>query len=161
DNLGVTSGLLASQSDLEAELARLVAEGRTREGRMIVEFSGARDESGLFRRYGAYCVGGAIVPRDLAFSRRWTTKLTDVEVDARLLAAEHAYVRDNPHRDALRRIFEIARIDYGRVDYNLVDGRIQVYEINTKPAMYSPTIEARHRGYFPDLAPPSERLAVA
>src|SRR5262249_37292154 len=62
DNRG-SAGLLASRADLEAEIARLVAEGRSRQGRMIVEFRGARDEFGLFRRYGAYCVGGTIVPR--------------------------------------------------------------------------------------------------
>lgn len=161
DNRGTSSGLLHSRPELDAAIARLVDDGRSRASRMIVEYRGAPDERGYFRRYGAYCVGGTIVPRDLAFGRNWTAKLTDVELDDDLLALEHAYLRCNPHREALRRIFEIARIDYGRVDYNVVDGRIQVYEINTKPAMYSPPTEARHRGFFPDLAPASERLAAA
>ena len=39
----------------------------------------------------------------------------------------------NPHRELLEHIFRDAGIDYGRIDYGLLDGRIQVWEINTNP----------------------------
>ena len=34
-------------------------------------------------------------------------------------------------------MFAIARIDYGRIDYGIVGGRPQVYEINTNPTVFS------------------------
>ena len=45
--------------------------------------------------------------------------------------------RTNPHKEALRRAFEIAAIDYGRADFGLVDGRPEIYEINTNPMMHA------------------------
>ncbi len=48
------------------------------------------------------------------------------------------YVRSNPHAEELREIFELARIDYGRIDYSVVDGCIQVWEINTNPMILIP-----------------------
>jgi hypothetical protein len=43
------------------------------------------------------------------------------------------YIRDNPHADALLRAFEVAKIDYGRADYTVLGGRVQIFEINTNP----------------------------
>jgi hypothetical protein len=39
------------------------------------------------------------------------------------------------------RTFELARIEFGRIDYSMKDGRIQVWEINTNPA----SLADRHR----------------
>jgi hypothetical protein len=39
----------------------------------------------------------------------------------------------DPHAAAVARIFELTQIDYGRVDYGLLDGAVQVWEINTNP----------------------------
>ena len=42
-------------------------------------------------------------------------------------------LRQNPYRDELYEAFEVAHITYGRADYGLMDGRVQIYEINTNP----------------------------
>lgn len=55
--------------------------------------------------------------------------------DAGTAREEIEYIRTNPHRDALAKIFRIAGIDYGRIDYGLVDGTVQTYEINTNPRL--------------------------
>ena len=44
-------------------------------------------------------------------------------------------MEENPHQDALREIFGLAGIDYGRMDYGLLDGKVQVWEINTNPTI--------------------------
>ena len=46
---------------------------------------------------------------------------------------EYEFVSTNPFAEALRPVFEIAGVDYGRVDFGLVGGRPQIYEINTNP----------------------------
>ncbi len=38
-----------------------------------------------------------------------------------------------PHRDAVMERFKIANIGFGRIDYAIVGGRLQTYEINTNP----------------------------
>lgn len=51
------------------------------------------------------------------------------------LREEQAYVFQNPHEQELRRIFEAARVEYGRIDYALKDGAIETWEINLHPTI--------------------------
>ena len=46
-------------------------------------------------------------------------------------------MESNPHEAEVRRIFDLARIEYGRIDYAFRDGRMQVWEINTNPMLAS------------------------
>jgi hypothetical protein len=50
------------------------------------------------------------------------------------LAEELAYIDSNPHAGILGEVCRLANIGYGRIDYSLLDGRVQVWEINTTPA---------------------------
>jgi len=52
-------------------------------------------------------------------------------------AAELAYARSNPHAVELAEIFALAQVDFGRIDYGLRNGRIEVFEINTNPDLLS------------------------
>lgn len=54
-------------------------------------------------------------------------------LDGDKIQRELDYFHCNPHQAALLEIFELAHVDYGRCDYALVNGRIQVWEINTNP----------------------------
>jgi hypothetical protein len=65
-------------------------------------------------------------------SRHWMLKVADI-VDASTLCAEEAFFREPSHMDLVKRAFEIARIDYGRIDYAVQGDRIVVFEINTNP----------------------------
>ena len=59
---------------------------------------------------------------------------------------EHVLVRDNPFAEAVKPAFDLAGIDYGRVDFGLVDGKPQIYEINNNPFVdLSPKREAASR----------------
>jgi hypothetical protein len=71
-------------------------------------------------------------------SRDWTIKSRDPdETASALLDEELEYVKSNPHADVLRDVFRRARIEYGRMDYALLDGRVQVWEINSNPMITS------------------------
>ena len=52
-----------------------------------------------------------------------------------VISEENAYLDANPHESELREIFELADIEYGRIDYGIKGGRIQVWEINTNPTV--------------------------
>lgn len=107
---------------------------------LVVEFCDTADETGLYRKYSAFAVGGRIIPRHVLFSGKWVQKYPDLLSDAQA-AEQLSYLQTNPHREQLQEIFRIARIDYGRIDYGLLDGEIQVWEINTNPMIIHPVAE--------------------
>src|SRR6185295_3950970 len=81
----------------------------------------------------------------LFFSRNWQIREAELD-DAELLAEELRYVEENPHAAELAEVCRLAGIRYGRIDYSLLEGRPQVWEINTNPMIasrLSETIPAR------------------
>ncbi len=134
DHAGSLSALLHTPDDLAAEIARFERDGRYRDDLIITEFCDTAGPDGVFRKYSAYRVGDRIVPRHVLFSRSWAVKIVDL-VEPAYVAEELAYVEGNPHAAALREIFDLTRIDFGRIDYGVRNGRIQVWEINTNPIL--------------------------
>ncbi|WP_018232967.1 ATP-grasp domain-containing protein [Thioalkalivibrio thiocyanodenitrificans] len=132
---GPETGLLRNLSELEAALEELHLEGRGLKRRIAVGFCAQRDDRGLYRKYGAMNIDGHIIPQHMHCSEHWDVKWANNFHDAGTAREEIEYIRTNPHRDALARIFRIAGIDYGRIDYGLVDGTVQTYEINTNPRL--------------------------
>ena len=51
---------------------------------------------------------------------------------------EYEMTKNNAYEKELRRVFDIANVEYGRVDFGLVDGKVQIYEINTNPNIRPP-----------------------
>ncbi|MEF2277333.1 hypothetical protein V3W47_03420 [Deinococcus sp. YIM 134068] len=131
----VTSALLHDAPALESFLERRRAGDRSPGGTIVTEFRGERDGRGLYRRYAAFRVGDRIIPTDIFFGRHWEVRGLGGEmvVDQETVAEETRFLHDHPHEVQLREVFELAHIDYGRVDYGVVGGRVQVYEINTNP----------------------------
>ena len=139
DHDGAATELIESPEALTRELATMTERGILREGKLIVEFVDTRSDDGLFRKYGAFRIGDRIVPRHVLLSKDWMIKSSTMNglTPEVLMAEQMAYFEDNPHEGALRRIFELANIEYGRIDYGLTGGRIQVFEINTNPMVVS------------------------
>jgi hypothetical protein len=140
---GPETDLLNNDAEFDAALEKLTQRGLPRRGRLAVGFANALGCDGLYRKYGAFNIGGSIVPHDLMFGRNWVVKVRasdgslghDAEYgdSPQGIAEELHFVRGNPHRDVLRRAFAIAGMDYGRADYGVVKGQVQIYEINTNP----------------------------
>ncbi len=130
DHDGNLTDLLQSADDLERALGE-------HKGALVVEFINTADAEGVYRKYSAFRVGDQIVPRHVFFSRHWMQKHADL-TDPGYLDEERAYVEANPHQSAVLDVFELARIEYGRVDYSVLDGRLQVWEINTNPSLAGP-----------------------
>jgi hypothetical protein len=108
----------------------------TLSGCITIEFCDTADSRGIYRKYGAFVIGDRIIPRHIFFSRNWHVRSSDL-VDAALIEEESAYLDGNPHTDALLECARHARISYGRIDYALLDGRPQIWEINTNAALVS------------------------
>ncbi len=139
---GSMSDLLDTREELDQHLAELSAKGIDLGHRSLVEYAGAPGEDGLFRKYAAMRLGDAIVPCHIFFGREWIVKHSAV-FDESTAREELAYIEDNPHEDVLRQAFDLAGIEYGRVDYGVVDGRVEIWEINTNPYVIRPEYTAQ------------------
>ena len=133
DARGPESALLHTEAEFRAEVARLRAEGKGLTGRIAVQYLSARDDQGKYRKYGAFRFGDRVVPQHLMVSDTWVAKLSMTNLTSQVIAEERAYVAENPHAEQLLKIFDLAEIDFGRIDYCVPNGRIEVFEINTNP----------------------------
>jgi hypothetical protein len=63
-------------------------------------------------------------------------------------------VEDNPHEAWLRRVCELGGVEYGRVDYGMLDGRLQLWEINTNPTIGA---DLAHEAPTTEILPAADR----
>jgi hypothetical protein len=57
------------------------------------------------------------------------------EFSRSMVEEELDYLVSNPHEAALREIFALAGVGYGRIDYSMKDGRLVTWEINLNPTI--------------------------
>jgi hypothetical protein len=131
---GPLTPLLERPDDLLRMLRRLRSQGYYRRDLLVVEFCATADKSGVIRKYAAFRVAGKVLPRHVLFSRSWNLKTKDLE-DPSFQAERDEYLQTNPHASQIARIFELAGIEFGRLDYSVLDGQLQVWEINTNPTV--------------------------
>jgi hypothetical protein len=132
---GALSPLLHSHGEVETWVGRALALGRSLSDLLVVEFCETADAAGWYRKYAAFRVGGRIVPRSMNYGRGWVLKFAGNEFSQAMAEDELEYVRGNPHEEELQEIFEIARTDYGRIDYSIKGGKVQPWEINLNPTI--------------------------
>jgi hypothetical protein len=105
---------------------------------LVVEFCETKGPDGLYRKYSCFCVDGQILPRHMIASTRWALRVPDLVTPA-LIEEERAFLETNPHDALVRRVFDIAKTTYGRIDYSVVGDRMEFWEINSNPyVMYPP-----------------------
>jgi hypothetical protein len=126
--------LIHTPEELTETLDKLRLNGRSLKRRIAVEFSAQRDGDGYFRKYGVFKIGDSLVPQHILRNDHWLVKNRQSGWDEAFIHEELSFIRDNPHQESLRLIFKIAEIDFGRIDYTLIDDTIQVFEINTNPS---------------------------
>ncbi|MBM5822045.1 MAG: hypothetical protein FJ082_06175 [Cyanobacteria bacterium K_Offshore_surface_m2_011] len=131
---GVISGLLADAAEVEAAIAHALSRGVPIRELMLVEYCAQPIADNLFRKLATMRVGDALFSTLCVHESKWTAKYGEMGVaDEALYRDEYDIVAGNRHGESLRPAFEAAAIEYGRADFALVDGREQVYEINTNP----------------------------
>lgn len=129
--------LLHSEGELRAAIAALQAAGLPMKRRIIVEYCAEKSPDGHFRKYGVFRIGDRLVPHHLFHNGDWYVKHAvrqrSTDTDDPFAPEIVAYLQNLPHAPEIRQRFDLAAIDYGRIDYGYVGGRLQTYEINTNP----------------------------
>ena len=135
---GAVTGLITGRRDLVRALRALRGRGFRSANLLIVELCDLSDPEGLFHTASAFKVGEYIVPAHLLRGRHWMLKWTESDHGEQALRENLEFVTGNPHGEWLRRIFALAGIDYGRIDYGVRGDTLQVWEINTNPTLGPP-----------------------
>ena len=136
DHVEPESQLLQSREELE----QAIVDCGTRlalDDFLVTEFHAEPDSQGRYWKYSAFIFNGVIVPAHIFIEAKWYVKIPRL-ADEATAQLELDYVRDNPHREILERVARIAHIDYGRIDYGVINDEVQVYEINTNPMIMGP-----------------------
>jgi hypothetical protein len=132
---GALSPLLRSAGEVEAEIGRALVRGFLLHDLLVVEFCDTAGQDGYYRKYAAFIVGDRIMARHLFRGREWMLKWEAAEFSRSTPLEERDYVLQNPHQRQLAEIFEVARVEYGRIDYAVRDGQVQTWEINLSPTI--------------------------
>jgi len=130
---GADSALLSSGEEVAASIAAVSAQGRDPADVLVVEFMDTR-EGGEYRKYSVMRIGPALLAMHIFFDDTWMVKGTTVWPPERV-AADNAFMLENPHAEAVAAVFDIAGIEFGRIDYAVRDGKVQTWEINTVPTI--------------------------
>jgi hypothetical protein len=134
---GVLSELLPDQAAARAALAGAMAQGHPISDLLLVEYAAQpHPETGTFQKHAAFRVGGRIIRANTVNDTSWAAKIGvhHGASDAQY-RAERAEMDAYPHVFFVERAFDVAGMDFGRIDFGIVDGRPQAYEINTNPMM--------------------------
>jgi len=138
---GVLTDLIHDRGDLHAQLDRLLGAGMPVSDLMIAEYAAEPNADGVFRKLSVYKVGPTQIATPSVHERHWAAKYGELGA-----AGKEGYIKDlemvrtNPFKDHLEKAFDLAKIDYGRVDFGILNGHPEVYEINTNP-MIEPSTE--------------------
>lgn len=141
EHRGAVGGLIDDAAALDTALAALAAGPLPLSAYLVIEFVDVRNADGHYEKYSVLKVGERLIASDLSFNDRWICKGDpDEAIVPGDIARDAAFQRDNPHVDALREVYALAGVDYGRVDYAFHRGRLQVFEINSNPMLPVPEL---------------------
>jgi hypothetical protein len=134
DHLEPVTDLIPNQATLEAELLALRKRGTPLRGLIVIEFASQPITPGVWRKFGTFRVGDAVLVDHEVSEDHWLVKMgkIDLATDA-MFEEERDAVVSNRFAEQLRPAFEIADIEWGRADHATFGARQIVYEINTNP----------------------------
>jgi len=137
---GPLTGLLKDEAEVKAALAELRAPGGqgVDTDLLVVEFLDYASADGVYRKYSYMRMGADFYPKHVLYNNHWSVKHPKAgQFDfGPWLAEEWVFLRERPHEEEIRRLFDECGIDFGRVDYTVVNGKVQVFEMNSNPTVF-------------------------
>ena len=128
------SPLLDDAEQLQRAVKAAVAAGFPFSSILVIEYCAEPVRPGLFRRFSVMRVGDRLLGYTCAHDDKWVVKYGQPGIaPPDLYDEEFEIVKTNPFGEQMRRVFDLGGVEYGRVDFGVVGGRPQVFEINTNP----------------------------
>ncbi len=134
DHKHPVSALISDQAELDKTIAQLIADGVPISTLLIVEYAAEETRAGLYRKLSVFRVADRMIGYTCVHDDQWIVKYGKPGIaPSELYDEEYRFVVENPYGEEMRAIFDLAGIDYGRIDFGLIGGRPQIYEINSNP----------------------------
>lgn len=129
-----------NEQEFEKALDKLQRNREPEDGVLITEYCAEAIEGTLFRKLSAYQIGDQTFFYNCVHEHSWLVKYgTKNSATDALYEEEQEMILGNTFKDVISKAFRIANIEYGRVDFGLVKGKVQIYEINTNPTTKPPS----------------------
>lgn len=136
---GPLTDLIWDQQTLDHAIEAALEAGYPRRALILIEYAAQPVRPGIFRKLSVFRVADHYVPHLCVHDVNWIVKHGKPGIaPLDLYDEELEILRNNPFAEDMKAVFENAEIDYGRVDFGLVDDRPCVYEINTNPTISRP-----------------------
>src|SRR6185437_829778 len=131
----LSTDLLHNREELEAALRKAQADRISLRGLLVVGYAAEAFDAPWFRKFNTFRVGNEVFAHHVVIEDSWVVKYgkEGIILPEEYKRSEQEFVKANWNTDLLRRVFDIAGIEYGRADWGLVGGKVQIYEINTNP----------------------------
>lgn len=131
--------LLHTQQALQDALGELLQSGEAQSDLLIIEYCAQPVAENLYRKLSSFKIGATVFFTHTVHDIKWLVKHgRKNSATPELYQEELDMILDNRFSGHLSQVFDIAGVEYGRVDFGIVDGRVQVYEINTNPFVSLP-----------------------
>lgn len=132
--------LMHGWDEVRRAIDSAVAAGAPVTSLLLIEYAAEPVRPGLFRKLSMFRVGNTYLGTNCVHEDKWLAKHGTAGIaPPELYEDELRIVRDNPFEAALKPAFDLAAIEYGRADFGIVGGRVQIYEINSNPQINFPT----------------------
>ncbi|MCS3904393.1 hypothetical protein J2T55_002429 [Methylohalomonas lacus] len=130
----LTGELINNKQELEQAIESAVADGYPLRELIIVEYCAEPDIRGLYYKFAAFRCGDRIMETAGVLEDKWSAKYGTVGLaNDNTIKAEYDRIQTTPNAEELMQAFSFSNIEYGRADYTIIDGKVQIYEINTNP----------------------------
>ena len=131
---GALTGLLENEGEVREAIDEAVDVGHPIGDLMLVEYCTEASQDGMFWKHSLYRIGSTLVPASRVLDETWQVKFGLKRLATQeQLRYEELVIQSRQYDAALLPAFDLAGIDYGRIDFAVVDGHPVIYEINTNP----------------------------
>jgi len=128
------TGLIYSQTELDFQIEQLADRGEPLDDLVVIEYCAEPYMGEFFVKMSAYRIADQYCTDLFIYSKGWYVKWDGPDVSpANASELEWQLLERNAYLDNAKKVFELAEIEYGRVDFSLVAGRPQFYEVNFNP----------------------------
>ncbi|GHC64572.1 hypothetical protein [Neogemmobacter tilapiae] len=137
---GSISDLLQNTRECQIALDAALAQGHPLTDLVFVEYRAKADPTlGHFQKHAAYRIGDRVIRAMTVNDDGWMAKYgTQGRAAEATYEAELAEMTAYAHTDLILRVTDLLGCQYGRVDFGMVDGRPEIYEVNSNPAFSFP-----------------------
>lgn len=128
------TGLLKNQDELDQQIIELAKRGEPLEDLVVIEYCSEPYMGEHFVKMSAYRINDQYFTDLFIYSKGWYVKWNGPDVaPANAAAIEWDLLHRNAYVEEAKKVFELANVEYGRVDFSLVGGQTQFYEVNFNP----------------------------